>query len=180
MGRHRWSHKKTVEQCKCLDIFLLRRQGCLRGFTKAEIYWKNRSGKITDSMGIDISVQQENNVRLYYSCVNTTTGDKENFDYKIRLVTTPCYFGGKRFWFICPLIINGIPCDRMVGKLYLPSNAKYFGCRHCYNLTYKSCKEHDKRLDWIRKLPYTSFKRIMESGNPKMVLLGIKATLKNL
>jgi len=40
-----------------------------------------------------------------------------------------------------------------VGKLYLPPGGKYFGCRHCYNLTYKSCQESDKRINYYWKNP---------------------------
>lgn len=183
MGRKPWSHRKTVEGCKRLDIFWFRRQGWLVGFVRGTLEWKSRAGEFKENLGIDISVNhrdfKENYVRVYYTWVDRATKEKGNLDYKIGLVTTPCYFGGKRYWLACPLIVNGIPCGRMVGKLYLPGNGKYFGCRHCYNLTYKSCKKHNKRLDWIRKLPYASFKRIMESGNPKMALLGIKAILKS-
>jgi hypothetical protein len=31
-----------------------------------------------------------------------------------------------------------------VGKLYLPPDGLYFGCRHCYELTYRSCQESHK------------------------------------
>jgi hypothetical protein len=31
-----------------------------------------------------------------------------------------------------------------VRKLYL--SGKYFGCRHCHNLTYRSCQESDSRV----------------------------------
>jgi hypothetical protein len=34
-----------------------------------------------------------------------------------------------------------VGCGRRVGKLYLPPGGKYFGCRHCYNLTYTSSNE---------------------------------------
>jgi hypothetical protein len=57
-----------------------------------------------------------------------------------------------RWWFVCPLVVNGRPCNRRVGKLYLPGASRYFGCRHCYDLTYTSCQEHDKRVDRLRKL----------------------------
>ena len=33
---------------------------------------------------------------------------------------------------------------RRAGKLYLPSVARYFGCRRCYDLTYRSCQESHK------------------------------------
>ena len=63
---------------------------------------------------------------------------------EIALVTTPCRFGGERFWFACP------GCGRRVGKVYLPcvmyvNNARVsdFLCRHCYPLTYEQRRERD-------------------------------------
>jgi hypothetical protein len=58
----------------------------------------------------------------------------------IRLQTTSTQFGGERWWFTCPLIAHGVACNRRVGKLYLSPAAKYFGCRKCLGLTYRSCK----------------------------------------
>lgn len=51
---------------------------------------------------------------------------------QIPLISTPCNYGGSRFWFICH-------CGRRVGKLYLPAhpNAWQWLCRHCYGLTYE-------------------------------------------
>ncbi len=71
----------------------------------------------------------------------------------IRLETTPLHFGGHRWWGICPLVVNNVPCNRRVGKLYLPPGDRYFGCRHCHRLTYRSAQEHDKRVDALRRNP---------------------------
>jgi hypothetical protein len=49
----------------------------------------------------------------------------------ISLTQTPCYFGGFRWWMLCPT------CNRRVGKLYLFGQYK---CRHCHDLTYRSRK----------------------------------------
>jgi hypothetical protein len=49
--------------------------------------------------------------------------------------------GGRRWWFTCPLIVNGRSCGRRVGKRYLPPGARYFGRRRCHDLTYTSCQE---------------------------------------
>jgi hypothetical protein len=57
------------------------------------------------------------------------------------MVSTRPYFGGRRWWFVCPLIVRGIACNRRAGKLYLPPGAKYFGCRKCHDLTYESCQD---------------------------------------
>jgi len=148
MGRWSWSDRKTVEECKSIDAFWLNREGYFCGFVRGSIQWKNALDEVTGSIGIEISVDEEsleeNYVRLFYTQTNNFTKEKTELDYKVELVTTPCTFGGIRYWFICPLVVNGRPCGRRVGKLYLPPGGKYFGCRYCYNLTYRSCKESHK------------------------------------
>jgi hypothetical protein len=67
--------------------------------------------------------------------------DTEDVNIPIRLEATLTQFGGRRWWFVCPLIVRDIACNRRAGKLYLPPGAKYFGCRKCYDLTYRSCQE---------------------------------------
>jgi hypothetical protein len=92
-------------------------------------------------------------VRLFYTLKNNFTGERVELDYKVELVTTSFNFGGSRSWFICPLVVNRRPCDRRVSKLYLPPRGRYFGCRHCYNLTYRCQKEHDSWVDTMVKNP---------------------------
>jgi hypothetical protein len=36
--------------------------------------------------------------------------------------------------------------------LYLPPRARYFGCRHCHDLTYTSCQESHKYDGVYRRL----------------------------
>ena len=57
----------------------------------------------------------------------------------LRFTTTPCRFGGRRWWFQC------LRCGRRVGKLYQPPAAGEFACRLCYNLTYRACLSEDAR-----------------------------------
>jgi len=91
-------------------------------------------------------------VRLSYANPEAK-GEQKELKYDVRLTTTRPRFGGLRWWFLCPLLSDGRPCGRRVGKLYLPPRGRYFGCRQCHNLTYKSCQEHDKRVDFLRKNP---------------------------
>ncbi|MHB1034370.1 MAG: hypothetical protein ACYC35_24265 [Pirellulales bacterium] len=67
--------------------------------------------------------------------------DQEDIRIPIRLQTTPTQFGGERWWFTCPLTVNGVPCNRRAGNLYLPPGSRYFGCRKCHGLTYGSSQE---------------------------------------
>ena len=183
MGRESWTNRITVERCLTVDVFWLRKNDYFCGFRSGGIVWRSASGEETNSICVDVLVNREiigeEYVRFNYSSTNRVTGEKKYLDYKVQLERTPCYFGGFRYWFTCPLVINNIPCGRRVGKLYLPPGGIYFGCRHCYDLTYRSCQEHDKRVDWMRKLDPDSLKRILKSGDPKTSLLGVKAFFKN-
>src|SRR5262249_30580411 len=67
--------------------------------------------------------------------------DSEDVRIPVRLQATPTQFGGRRWWFTCPLRAKGVACYRRAGKLYLPPEGKFYGCRKCHGLTYRSCQE---------------------------------------
>ena len=142
MGRYYWSKKDTVEDGTKLSIFKLKEFGLLGGMSSNTLTWTRSLSGHKSSVGIFVNVLDE----PYYAKVNYTitdrnSGEKTNYDYKIQLTTTPCRLGGIRYWFICPLVKNGVPCGRRVGTLFLSSGGKYFGCRHCYDLSYESRNE---------------------------------------
>ena len=80
-------------------------------------------------------------MKVSYTVTDRHTDKETDYDYKINLTTTPCHFGGIRYWFVCPFSRNGVYCGRRVGTLYLASGGDYFGCRHCYDLSYESRNE---------------------------------------
>jgi hypothetical protein len=116
-------------------------------------------------------------VRLWYSWVWTATQQEESANYSVQLATTRPRFGGLRWWFICPLVVNGRACGRRVGKLYLPPGGRYFGCRHCHELTYRSAQEHDKRVDDLRQNPEAllAFAEDPEALDWSRLMLALKA-----
>jgi hypothetical protein len=157
MGRRSWSDRLTVEECRFFGISDLTRAGV---FKKGPGHfwtprWTDSRGKEIEKIGCWLLGHRPDGLylRLIYSITDYSTGEKKSLDYNVQLTTTPCNFGGFRYWFICPVSANGRFCGRQVGKLYLPGNGIYFACRHCYNLTYRSCKEHDKRISALMKLP---------------------------
>lgn len=146
--------KDTCEDALKMPMTFLKKKGYLRQtdtLISGSLYW-SCGGKLTGSVKISVSTfLNETCVRVQYTNTNRLTGKKENLNYKIQLTTTSPYFGGIRYWFICPLSINGIPCNRNVGVLYLIG--RYFGCRHCHDLAYDS--QYDKvptRLGIIGKI----------------------------
>jgi hypothetical protein len=114
-----------------------------------------------------------------YTLTHASTKEQESLDYRVRLTTTQPRFGGLRWWFVCPLGVNGRACSRRVGKLYLPPGRRYFGCRHCHGLTYTSAQTHDKRMDALRRNPELMAALVAnpESAPIRLLLLGLQALL---
>jgi hypothetical protein len=140
MGRYYWDSKSTVEDSTQLSIFKLKEFGLLKGWSATTLTWTRRLSGHKNSIGIVVDTE-DLYAKVDYTVTDRNTGEKTDYDYKISLATTPCHFGGVRYWFICPLTVNGIYCGRRVGTLYLSPGAKYFGCRHCHNLSYESRNE---------------------------------------
>jgi hypothetical protein len=143
-GRWGWHDKKTtVEECLVLSAGKLVRDGIIAQSPGSGWLWwtSTATGERTASVGYNREIDDDLVVlRLRYTV--TRRGDyKHDVEEWIPLRTTPSAVGGRRWWFTCPLVANGRPCGRRVGKLYLPPGARYFGCRHCHDLTYTSCQE---------------------------------------
>ena len=132
---YRWNGKKTtVEESFSLGIGDFR--GRLGPGSAGTFTWTHASGGKA-SVGYFVTWDSDTpTVTLHYRWE-----DGENIRIPVRLQATLPTFGGRRWWFTCPLILDGVACKRRVGKLYLPPGARYFGCRHCHRLTYRSSQE---------------------------------------
>lgn len=158
LGSGRWSaHSKalTVEECLVLDTCKLARDGLLvRAWGSGSLTWSNTAtGEKTASVSWTREPAGEDGVRLRLRYAVGRGDRRREADEPVLLSPTRPPFGGLRWWFTCPLVVNGRPCGRRAGKLYLPPGGLYFGCRVCHRLTYRSAQEHDKRADFYRRNP---------------------------
>lgn len=168
--------KSTVEDCKSISTTFLKQHDYFCGFRSGGMKW-TLNGHENGSIGFTVNVQEwTGEIRFQYTQTRHYNGDKESLDYPVRLTASPCRYGGKRWWFICPLVKNGVACNRRVLKLFL-GGGKYFGCRHCYDLTYESCQEHDARVNRLAKNPEL-LEQMLRSSNPRASLLAFKAAFK--
>ncbi len=147
-GRRYWHTKKTtVEECRWIDVSRWSREGIIapRVYQMGSWRWSDaHTGEERASIGYEVDTTGTVPwVRLFYT-ITRGRDKREEVDYKVCLQTTKPYFGGVRWWFTCPLTSGGRYCGRRVSKLYLPPGGTYFGCRHCYDLTYTSCQESHK------------------------------------
>ncbi len=177
--RGRWNRDKktTTAACKSISMNFLKQHGYLSGHRWGSLKWTDDCGEESGSIGFRIWVEGlVGEIRFQYTQTQGYRGEKERLDYPVRLAATPCRYGGKRWWFICPLTKNGIACNRRVLKLYL-GGGKYFGCRHCYELTYQSCQKHDTRVDRLCEDP-ALLRQLLKSKDWSKRTLALKALFK--
>jgi hypothetical protein len=129
--RYYWSKKATVEESLDLSVYDLKRRSMLTGHAAVEITWvSSRSGKESTVIVI-VEITDEPHVIFAYTLTGRD-GQQNDYGQRVSLTTTPCNYGGERYWFECP------SCYTRVGVLYLAPGDVHFGCRHCNNLTYRS------------------------------------------
>lgn len=116
--RFHYGAKHTVERYNALDVRSWQRDGLLQpggGFR-----W----------FSIMVYVEADAVILSYGNA-----GALGNPSCRVLLDTTPCNYGGVRYWFLCPA--SG--CCRRVAILYL--GGRYPACRHCLRLAYRTQNE---------------------------------------
>jgi hypothetical protein len=144
---HRWDSKPTVEGRLSLDVNRLARDGILAPWRSGTLYWSNvNTGQVVGSARYLVEVPDDDLrvLRLSY------TLDGEPVELPIAVEATYPVFGGRRWWFRCPLITHGTPCGRRAAKLHL--RGRYFGCRQCHGLVYYSSKTAHQRERALRQI----------------------------
>jgi len=121
--------KTTVEECLVLAIGDLADFGAFQpGWRKGSYSWRCGKEHVAE-LEVSTSMSTEDGTLwLRY------TADEKFMHYTVSLVSTVLPYGGRRWWFICP--IKKI----RVAKLYLPPGATQFGSRKAHDLTYASCR----------------------------------------
>lgn len=143
----RWHHgaKDTTSDYRALDVRRLQRDGLLAPGQAFGLNWRRHEETVAS-----IRVRTETDRIILFYRHRTGGSDWISEEYPVHLDWTPCTYGGRRTWFLCP--VRG--CGRRVALLY---GGAIFACRHChYGLAYPSQREsvHDRaarRADRIRE-----------------------------
>jgi hypothetical protein len=115
------SRKDTVDDYLILNLNCFRKRGKWK-LSNGNVTW-SRGGVATASIGYLIVEHS-----IYFKWQNT---EGQVVTQTVGLTIVQQWIG-VRYYFICPR------CQRRVINLYAGS---LFFCRHCYNLTYESCRE---------------------------------------
>lgn len=184
MGRRRWTNRLTTEECHALDIGDLVRAGAFEADPRilCTSTWNDSAGMPIWSVTFRVFPDRTGALaaHFYHSIPSTLSSPAWIQQQIVQITTTKCHFGGLRRWFRCSLIRDGYPCKRRVRVLYSTPREKLFGCRQCHNLTYRSAQTHDKRIDWLLKLPSEEFNTALATGTLRQRLLAVRASTARL
>lgn len=135
-GSGRWrKHKKRrlVESCLALGApDLVRPEVADQAVIAGVLRW-DQGGHELGALGFELHLTGAQPVAAFHELHRA--GMVESIYQVIPLVSRPWAYGGRRWWFKCPL------CGQQVNKLYLPPGEAAFGCRACHELTYRSAQQ---------------------------------------
>ncbi len=171
--------RDTTDNARSFSIFFLNKHKKLVpdcSYFNNDVIW-SRDGSEVARISYNIStLSSDSYIYLSYRIRRWGEEDWQPINYKVPLEQIPCHFGGKRWFFRCPLVRKGQKCDRRVAILY--NVGDYFGCRKCANLTYESCQESKKFRGFPWKSLSDSFKADDLYKNVKVEYYNGKPTRK--
>jgi hypothetical protein len=180
IGRRPWTTRLTVEDSFALDIGQLVRAGVFDAEPGilCSHSWNDGLGNALRRVTFRVMPDRTGALAVhFYHPVPAELGSPARIQQQIvQMTTTNCNFGGMRRWFRCSLVKNGYPCGTRAQILYATPHEILFGCRKCHDLTYESAQKHDKRIDWLLKLPMEEFNQALATGTIRQRLLAVSAS----
>ena len=143
---YRWNTKTTTNDVKRLDVRLMQRNGWLTPNRQGKLNWTRNDEPWGDIDYRCYSDRLELNYRY-----RENGSEWESVSQRINLDKTSCHYGGGRPWFLCTR------CNGRCALLYC--DGKYFFCRKCYQLPYRSQNQSriNRLIDQKHKLGYRIF-----------------------
>ena len=138
-GSGRESRKRAVEDCLCLNVNLLNREGYLQEGSYFTLTWSssNNWNKWTAKIS---GISHEDYIVLDY-----IVNQERKLNYKVYLDKVPMNLGGYKNYLKCP------KCNSRVEKIYKSGASAYFLCRDCLDLVYRSSKESGDESARVRR-----------------------------
>lgn len=133
--------KLQKEKCRTISMYNFKQWGCLIGYSSGVVTWTSGWSERKNSVSYILCIAddgEESYLQLDYTVTDRQTGEKKEIRQKYPVISLPCQYGGKRYFFRCSVWKNGTYCGRRVANLYMGGGCSYFACRHCLDLTYDS------------------------------------------
>ncbi len=134
---YRWGTKDTTGEHRRIDVRRWAREGWLTPGATFTCSWSHNGAQTASILvGVPAGMSPPGELTLVYA-ERSNGSPWRDVRERVALAWTPCHYGGQRPWFVCP----GLGCERRVALLY--GAGPLFLCRHCYQLVYRSQREHE-------------------------------------
>jgi hypothetical protein len=156
-GRHRTTSRGVVEQARPLDMRGLKRIGFIQPGrrTSGVMQWKMR-GEAVGAVELVVDLRDPN---FPFAEARLEGAAPESPRQRIKLTSTPCRFGGRRYYFACPH--TGRRCEVLYSR-----GGGAFASRQAHRLVYQAQSEDD--LGRLRRAVERSKERALGlKGNPR-------------
>ncbi len=143
--------KKTrVDECRSLDLKDLRGYGAFEGRPEEirSVTWPDYRD---EPLTVYYRRADDDSGPIGLGFCYRLPGIPEPVGFPVLLDWTPCNYGSRRPWFLCPWSPQGLPCRRRCRILYLPLGARIFACRECCELTYRSRQKHRNKFEALHR-----------------------------
>ena len=141
-GAGRPAYRPTTGSYRRLDIRRMVKDGCIKPDHWFSWQWRNDEGEEVASVSCKVN-QRADGLNVSYSWSAYHQPEKQSADIYVWLDTTPCNYGGVRWWFRCPC------CSRRAAALYIT------GCRlrciRCGRFSYASQRGDAMDRAWIKQ-----------------------------
>lgn len=133
-GSGRVRQRELITNLRFLNVRWMNKQGLLTSKGVKTLNW-SRCGEPWGRVEVFV---EEDCIHLIYK-ESRNDGPWVDKNIVIKLLKTPCWYGGYQYWFECPV------CRRRVCSVYLSDT---WCCRHCGHLAYPS--ESEDKLERLR------------------------------
>jgi hypothetical protein len=141
-GAGRPAHRPAAEQYRRLDIRKMFSTNCIKPGNWFGWQWSNDAGESTASVSCAVN-EYASYMTVSYGWWRYDQNEREEVSFAIGLTTTPCNFGGVRWWFRCPC------CNRRAALLYISGRA--LRCTTCGRYSYASQRGDTISRAWIKQ-----------------------------
>lgn len=138
IGSGNYGGRPTVEASLSLDLYDLMRKNLLgAGCSRAGSFsWSRSGGPSIASVRYAARLGDEAGLlNLIYVSTDNATGERREHDYLISLETSEQPFGGRRWWFVCPVT------GKRVNKLHMPGGNARFASQAAHRLAYATQRQ---------------------------------------
>lgn len=139
-GAGRPAYRPAAGSYRRLDIRKMVRTNCIKPRNWFGWTWTNEDGEQVASVGCAVN---ETASQLTVSYGWRRYDEREEVSLPVRLNTTPCNYGGVRWWFLCPC------CNRRVAVLFIMG--VMLRCVKCGRVSYASQRVDATSRAWTKQ-----------------------------